>query len=266
MKSKILLILSIILLIGTTICAENEGDEMNYQTTASGLKYQITTSGNGEQAQAGDTVIMHYRGKLEDGTQFDSSYDRNTPFRFELGAGRVIKGWDEGVALLHEGDSATFIIPQELGYGSRNIGPIPANSTLIFEVELLEIVKPKTIEPFQIEGKVKTTTESGLQFILVEPGSGQKAAEGYTAQVHYTGFLEDGSIFDSSYKRDQPFEFVIGLGQVIPGWDEGVALMREGSKARLIIPHDLAYGEKGYPGVIPPKATLTFDIELLEVK
>jgi len=265
MKSKILIILSIILLV-TTIYAADEGDEMKYQTTASGLKYQITRSGDGEPAQAGDTVVMHYRGLLEDGSQFDSSYDRNTPFRFELGAGRVIKGWEEGVALLREGDSATFIIPPELGYGARSVGPIPANSTLIFEVELLEIVKPKTIEPFETENKVKTPTESGLQFILVEKGNGKKAAPGYSVNVHYTGYLEDGTIFDSSHKRAQPFEFTIGLAQVIAGWEEGVALMREGDKARLIIPYDLAYGEKGYPGVIPPKATLIFDIELLEVK
>jgi len=266
MRLKLILVVTLMLTLFSCVMVRNENMESGMKQTESGLKYEITTHGNGELAEAGDTVVMHYTGKLEDGTKFDSSHDRNTPFRFELGIGRVIKGWDEGVALLHVGDKATFIIPPELGYGSRKTGAIPANSTLIFDVELLEISKPIKIEPFNLEGKAKITTDSGLEFILVEKGHGKKATSGYTVSVHYTGFLDDGSIFDSSLKRSQPFEFTLGMKQVISGWDEGVAMMREGDKARLVIPFQLAYGERGYPGVIPPKATLTFDIELLEVK
>jgi len=243
-----------------------KGDDLNYKTTESGLKYAILEIGDGVQAKAGDFVSVHYRGTLLDGTQFDSSYDRGKPIEFELGIGRVIKGWDEGIALLHVGDKGRFEIPSELAYGARATGSIPANSTLIFDVELVKVTPAPVIEPFNTDGKVAATTDSGLKFTLVEEGIGKKAAPGYTVTVHYTGYLEDGSIFDSSVKRNQPFKFDLGMGNVIAGWEEGVALMRVGDKAHLEIPYQLAYGEDGFPGVIPPKATLIFDVELLDVK
>ncbi|MEN8447627.1 MAG: FKBP-type peptidyl-prolyl cis-trans isomerase [Cyanobacteria bacterium J06555_13] len=114
--------------------------EENVITTDSGLQYVIITEGDGAQAQAGNNVYVHYVGTLEDGTKFDSSRDRGQPFNFPLGAGRVIKGWDEGVALMKVGDRRKFIIPPELGYGARGAGGvIPPNATLIFDVELLRI-------------------------------------------------------------------------------------------------------------------------------
>ena len=109
-------------------------------TTDSGLKYFILEKGDGEKPKKGDMVSVHYTGLFLDGNKFDSSVDRGTPFEFHLGAGRVIKGWDEGVALLNVGGKAKFIIPPELAYGSRGAGGvIPPNATLIFEVELLGI-------------------------------------------------------------------------------------------------------------------------------
>jgi len=110
-------------------------------TTSSGLKYIIQEQGDGNKPHTGDRVSVHYSGYLTDGTKFDSSYDRNKPFEFPLGQGRVIKGWDEGVALLNIGTKAKFFIPANLAYGSRGAGGvIPPNATLIFEVELLDIV------------------------------------------------------------------------------------------------------------------------------
>ena len=109
-------------------------------------------------------------------------------------------------------------------------------------------------------------TASGLQMIDIEVGSGESPQTGQTVVVHYTGWLADGTKFDSSVDRGQPFSFTIGTGQVIKGWDEGVATMKAGGKRRLIIPPDLAYGENGYPGVIPANAELIFDVDLLEVK
>jgi FKBP-type peptidyl-prolyl cis-trans isomerase len=110
------------------------------------------------------------------------------------------------------------------------------------------------------------TTQSGLQYQDLVAGAGAEAVAGKSVTVHYTGTLQDGSQFDSSVDRNQPFSFTLGAGQVIPGWDEGVAGMKVGGKRKLVIPPGLAYGAQGYPPVIPANATLTFDVELLEVK
>ena len=99
----------------------------------------------------------------------------------------------------------------------------------------------------------------------INSGTGAVPKTGDTVKVHYTGWLTDGSKFDSSVDRDDPFTFVLGTGQVIQGWDRGVAAMRVGDKVRLTIPPELAYGEQGYPGAIPPKATLIFEVELLGI-
>jgi len=108
-------------------------------------------------------------------------------------------------------------------------------------------------------------TASGLEYIEVEAGTGAQAEAGKTVDVHYTGKLQDGTVFDSSVSRGDPISFKLGVGQVIKGWDEGIALMKVGGKAQLIIPADLAYGDKGAGGVIPPNATLVFDVELVSV-
>ncbi|MBN9286155.1 MULTISPECIES: peptidylprolyl isomerase [Flavobacterium] len=109
-------------------------------------------------------------------------------------------------------------------------------------------------------------TESGLRYKMIQKGSGKKAEKGKIVSVHYSGSLENGAIFDSSYKRKQPIEFPLGRGQVIEGWDEGIALLQVGDKARFVIPSYLGYGSRGAGGVIPPDATLIFDVELMDVK
>ncbi len=110
------------------------------------------------------------------------------------------------------------------------------------------------------------TTPSGLQYKDLAVGTGEEARVGATAVVHYTGWLLDGTKFDSSVDRGVPFEFLIGRGRVIQGWDEGVATMSVGGKRELIIPPDLAYGDQGAGAVIPPGATLRFEVELLDLK
>lgn len=109
-------------------------------------------------------------------------------------------------------------------------------------------------------------TASGLRYKILQKGDGKKAEKGQMVSVHYKGQLADGTVFDSSYKRNQPLDFQVGVGQVIPGWDEGICLLQVGDKARLVIPSDLAYGSAGAGGVIPPNATLVFDVELMGVK
>ncbi|WP_202704331.1 peptidylprolyl isomerase [Flavobacterium sp. UGB4466] len=109
-------------------------------------------------------------------------------------------------------------------------------------------------------------TDSGLRYKMIQKGEGKKAEAGKTVAVHYEGSLENGKVFDSSYPRKKPIEFRLGQGQVIEGWDEGIALLQVGDKARFVIPSDLAYGASGAGGVIPPHATLIFDVELMDVK
>lgn len=109
-------------------------------------------------------------------------------------------------------------------------------------------------------------TESGLRYQIIQKGNGAQAEKGNTVAVHYKGMFPDGSEFDNSYKRGNPIEFPVGMGNVIPGWDEGIQLLKVGDKARFVIPSHLAYGSRGAGGVIPPNATLVFDVELMNVK
>lgn len=240
------------------------------QTTASGLQYAILKEGSGNSPQPGELVSVHYTGSLEDGTIFDSSIKRGQPIQFIIGHGQVIPGWDEGISLLKVGGKGVLAIPSDLAYGEQGAGGvIPPNATLYFEVELVGIdpaPPPPPDAPTKVDEADYTTTDSGLKYYDFEEGSGESPKPGSMVTVHYTGWLEDGTMFDSSLLRAQPFAFPVGIGQVIPGWDEGVASMKVGGKRQLVIPADLAYGEKGAGGVIPPNATLIFEVELLGIQ
>jgi len=280
MKLKNLMLIISLVIIG---CNKNEEDKLSNTdinqndqnnkkevamtnketTTESGLKYIDIALGDGAMPETGDKVVVHYTGTLEDGTKFDSSRDRNRPFEFPLGMGRVIKGWDEGLASMRIGGKRQLIIPANLGYGDRATGKIPANSTLIFDVELIDIKKQFKDTDFDLPGK-EIVLESGLRIIEHIKGKGQKPKSGNKVKVHYSGYLQTGVKFDSSHDRGREFEFVLGQGQVIKGWDEGIAQINKGGKSTLIIPPDLGYGERGAGGVIPPNATLLFEVELVD--
>jgi len=235
--------------------------------TASGLAYTEVLAGTGAAPQPGNIVLVHYTGKLIDGKKFDSSVDRGQPFQFPLGAGQVIKGWDEGIALMKKGGKAILTIPPELGYGARGAGEvIPPNATLVFEVELVDILQGAPAAPTKLNEADYQTTATGLKYYDFVVGTGAAPQKGKQVIVHYTGWLADGKKFDSSLDRGEPFAFAIGVGQVIRGWDEGVMGMKVGGKRQLLIPPDLGYGTSGAGGVIPPNATLIFEVELLEVK
>ncbi|NLF41327.1 MAG: FKBP-type peptidyl-prolyl cis-trans isomerase [Bacteroidales bacterium] len=232
--------------------------------TNSGLEYTIVEQGNGAKAAPGKIVRVHYTGYFENGTIFDSSVERGEPIEFPLGKGMVIAGWEEGISLLRVGDKAKLYIPYQLAYGESGRGPIPAKSNLIFDVELVEVKEIPQVIPFNVEGKDTIATGSGLKYIVVGQGNGKKAEVGKVVTVHYSGYLTNGEMFDSSVQRGQTFKFILGQGQVISGWDEGVALMNEGSRYRLIIPSNLGYGNREI-GPIPAGSTLIFDVELIKV-
>ena len=250
----------------------------------------------------GSPTLVHYTGWIYDatksdgkGAQFDSSRTRIAPFSFIVGVGKVIKGWDQGVVGMRVGGKRTLIIPANLAYGERARPNIAANSNLLFDVEIINIIatgEPGQISsgstslpvasaplpvaaaaPLRLSAKAPLpTTPVELTMIDQVVGSGKTAEAGTPVTVHYTGWLYDaskpggkGDKFDSSVDSGKPFVFPLGGGRVIKGWDQGVAGMKVKGKRTLIIPPQFGYGERGAGGVIPPNATLIFDVELLDV-
>jgi peptidylprolyl isomerase len=241
--------------------------ELDLTTTDSGLQYAVTEKGDGEIPEAGQIVQVHYTGKLADGTVFDSSYEYGDPIAFPLGQGFVIPGWDEGISHLPVGSKAKLVIPPELAYGQfGSPGVIPPNATLYFDVELLDILPGSPDAPAEVAESNFVTTDSGLQYADLEEGTGASPATGEIVAIHYTGWLEDGTKFDSSLDRGMPFVFPVGEDYIIPGLDEGLSSMKVGGKRQLIVPAKLAYGEEGVGEVIPANANLIFEVELLEIQ
>lgn len=213
--------------------------------------------GEGLAAENGDLLLVEYTGKLKDGKEFDSNKIETKPERgplaFTLGKGQLIKGWEEGLVGIKKGGERSLEIPYDKAYGEDGRPPIiPPKADLFFEVKLLDIVKA---------GKEKDLDMKDLQ-----EGTGAEAKKGNKVKVHYTGTLVNGKKFDSSKDRDEPFEFQLGAGQVIAGWDQGVAGMKVGGKRMLRIPPQLGYGERGAGRDIGPNQVLLFEVELLGVK
>ena len=241
-------------------------DIMDTTTTSSGLKIVFRKQLNDAKPEKGDLVQVHYNGTLTNGSKFDNSFERGNPFPFALGAGQVIPGWDEGIALLGKGDMATIIVPPNLGYGNTTQanGLIPANSTLIFDVHLVDFKAGH--KKYSIDGLKANVTASGLKYYIIEQGDmTKKAINGQTAVTNYAGYLTNGEKFDASFDRDEPIEVPLGQGMVIKGWEEVLLLMGVGTKLQVNIPPALGYGSQA-KGPIPPNSTLIFDMELVEIK
>ena len=180
--------------------------------------------------------------------------------------GNVVEGQDV-VDAIAQGDLLESVEILRVGEEAKNWNAIEAFVGL-------KGARLKRAEALKAESEAKMEklaagfekTESGLRYQFIQKGDGKQAEAGKTVSVHYEGSLENGKVFDSSYPRKKPIEFKLGVGQVIEGWDEGIALLKVGDKARFVIPSDLGYGPAGAGGAIPPNATLIFDVELMDVK
>jgi len=271
MKRTSLIVATLCTIVCFSACKEKKF--RGFTKTETGLYYKITTkNAEGKIPQQGDYLFLTVSFDADfDSTFFLPTRPMESPLYPSLFQGDVF----EAYSLLKEGEEGEFYIKADsfIIHFMRMIPPatVKPEDVLHFKIKLDKV---KTMEEFEKEEKEAVQayitennitvepTESGMYYIETLAGKGAKAENGKMVEVHYTGKFLDGTVFDSSEGRE-PFSFPLGMGRVIQGWEEGIALMREGGKATFIIPSDLAYGNGG--GRIPPFATLVFNVELLKV-
>ena len=265
-----------------------------------GLYFKLDREGKGAYATRGDYVMVAYTGKLLNGQVFDQSAD-DSPFVFQLGYRQVIRGWEKGIPLFRVGSKGQLFVPAHLGYGSVGAGrAIPPNSDLIYELEVLEIMDidrydqymeelerreqqlfeqerkqqftadKKKIHEYTVSHKLKTKRlPSGMSYALKKKGKGKLPRKGDILTVYYEGRLLDGTVFDSSFERKESFQFALGKGEVIEGWDDGLQYFKKGSEGWLLIPSKMAYGPRSIEEGdlhIPANAVLIFKIKVLNIE
>ncbi len=216
------------------------------------------TIGTGDAAIPGDIVRIRYVAWLwdEDGQDYKGQQVDSGELEFVLGVDQVLRAFEDGLGNMRVGGLRRMQVPPEYGVGSQGLGSIPPNSTLVLEVELLEV-------------RLVVTSSAPFQVIDLRRGDGAPAANGYVLTVDYAGWLYDASRPDGKGRQfdvNSGYRFNLGLGPEIPGWHQGLAGMRENGERRLIIPPELAYGEEGARPRVPPNATLVFDVTLFTVQ
>lgn len=261
-----------------------------YQATDNGLYYRLFTNNGGDNPQIGDLLELTMSCSVND-TVVILPLTKNI---IPMTEPSFWSDFVEGFSMMHKGDSASFIVDIDSSFvnlfGYNTLPPQFSSTDIMrFEVRLddfypesefrfrmIENIKknyPAETEKAASElnayleknGVVAQPTSTGLYYVKTQDGTGEKPSKGSTVKAHYTGCLLDGTVFDTSIERGEPIEFVLGVGQVIPGWDEGIAMMSKGEKAVLYIPYYLAYGDRDL-GVIPPFSNLVFEVELIDFK
>ena len=265
------------------------------EVTQNGLKYQIHEQNEGgRKGKVGDIMTMHLTLLNSKDSVLRDTHKEGAPFQMLLQVPPFKGSYEEGLTMLSKGDSATFYVSADSLF-TRAMQPLPPGvqkgTDIGIAVKVVDIqsqeeyqkaqasafekqkgIDAKTIADYiakQNLGDKAKKTESGVYYVVTQPGTGPTPSRGDVVQVHYTGKLLNGKVFDSSRTNPQaqgkPAQFPIGVGQVIPGWEEGVMKMHKGEKATLIIPSTLAYGPQGNQS-IPPNSVLLFDIELIDIQ
>ncbi len=252
-------------------------------TKENGLKYTEDTVGTGKEAKVGDLVSIKFNAWIiKDSTEnpfknwtkdstrakqsIGSTDKMGKPYKFLLKEGTFIKGSVEGIAGMKVGGTRTIIIPSELAYGKQGIGPIPPNTDLKAVITLVDAKEPVIANIWNVDTTKYKTTKDGLKYAIIQEGTGAQPDSGDLVTVNYSGYLaKDSTKFDSSVERDEPLIFKLGSRMMMKGWEEGIALLKKGGKARLVIPPALGFGAQPNR-VIPPNSTLIFDVELVDIK
>ncbi len=286
--TKIKILLASALIVTTMYsCKENK-----YTKLKSGLEYMIVKDEKGDKKAAeGSIATLHILTKIGDSTLFDSRKNNNNePVPAQIAKPQYNGDLMEGLMLLTAGDSAIFRVAADSIFRGGQMPPfVKTGDTVKFYVKMVTV---KSMEEFQKEQDAEaakqtgadeeiikkylvdnnitaTKTTSGLYYSITQAGTGENAKPGQEVSMYYTGKLLDGTTFDSNqdpkFGHTEPFKFPLGKGQVIKGWDEGIALLNKGAKAKLIIPSPLAYGARGQKG-IPPNSILVFDVQMIEAK
>lgn len=287
-KVSLLTVASLLMLAIVTSCG-NKSPYSGYKTTENGLYYQFFVQNEGNLPQVGELVEVTLSCDVNDTVSIIPA-SMNI---LKLAEPTFNSDFMEGIAMMHIGDSASFIVNIDSTFkyvfGAKEL-PEQFKSTDImkFNVKVSDIFlesdytkrmiekmknknpeeTAKSAEEFsnylETNGVVAEPTESGLIYVMTQDGNGEMPVKENTVKVHYTGRLLDGTVFDSSVERGEPIEFPLGVGYVIPGWDEGIALMSKGEKGILYIPWFLAYGDRGAGALIPPYSNLVFEVELVD--
>lgn len=272
-----------------------DNDNGGIKKTDGGLMYRIVKDEPGEEHPAVDDIVkLHVNIHVSDSVLLNSrKMNRNEPFEFPLMKGMFSSDWLNGIPLLTAGDSAIFYVPVDTAkkYAEGQFPPFAkSGDTVIYEVQMISFqsaseAKKKEEEAaqaqmdaddeklqayFKEKGLNPQKTESGLYYVIDRKGNGEQIQRGQKVTVDYTGTNLDGKPFDSNvdpqFNHVEPFSFNVGVGQVIPGWDEGVMLLREGSKARFFIPSPLAYGQRDMGPDMGANAILVFNVDVKKVE
>ncbi|AMV22803.1 putative FKBP-type peptidyl-prolyl cis-trans isomerase [Gemmata sp. SH-PL17] len=281
--AAIVILVGLVVFVSDAAAPKNMSDGSNgsvedpdLKEISAGVKYRDLKVGAGDECQPGADVKIHYTGWVPDGTVFDSSKERGQPATFPLK--ELIAGWQEGIPGMKPGGIRKLVIAPDKGYGKQSKGKIPANSTLVFEVELLSSSPPPRArrypaptdltklsdgtEPGADDPNLKPIGKDGLKCRDLKVGDGPECPEGARVVMDYTGWLTTGGKpFDSSWLEGKgPLN--MSLGELVQGWQQGVPGMKVGGVRKLVIPASLGYGMQA-KGAIPANSTLVFEIELL---